>query len=190
MSLQPTSLTACTHQVILSLGSNLGDRVEHLSTATRHLHKPPHTQLIALSSLYETKPVDLEEQPCFFNAVGLLETSLAPLALLEECLRIEALLGRTRQIAKGPRTLDIDLILYGCEHSTSPRLTLPHPRYAARAFVCVPLVELFQTPPLATSLPWAFLRKKLSRLPDHLSACSAGCRRLPPTGNFPCFPAS
>lgn len=190
MSLKQTSHDACERQAILSFGSNLGNRAGYLSTAVRHLGTLPHTRVLALSSLYETQPVHLADQPDFLNATGLLETELSPLALLDECLRIEASCGRRRQIPKGPRTLDIDLIFFGRGACTSSRLTLPHPRYALRAFVCVPLTELFLMPPLATSASWAFLGNELARLPSHIATCSAACRRLPPMGNFPYFPTS
>ena len=95
-----------------------------------------------LSSLYETRPWGLEDQPHFYNQVAELSTQLAPLQLLHRALAIEARLGRQRTVRWGPRTVDIDLLLYDDLQMQGPELTLPHPRMWERAFVLVPLAEL------------------------------------------------
>jgi 2-amino-4-hydroxy-6-hydroxymethyldihydropteridine diphosphokinase len=93
--------------------------------------------------VYETDPVGYAEQPCFLNAALRLETELSPAALLGACLGIEAALGRKRNFANGPRAIDIDLLLYEGFCSTGAELTLPHPRMLERAFVLIPLADLY-----------------------------------------------
>lgn len=106
------------------------------------LRQLPQTEFIAASSLYRTAPVGLKHQPDFINAVvGLVAVSPAP-TLLEALFEIEARFGRQRSIKNAPRTLDLDLLLYGDELSDDPQLTLPHPRLHERAFVLAPLAEI------------------------------------------------
>jgi 2-amino-4-hydroxy-6-hydroxymethyldihydropteridine diphosphokinase len=127
----------------VSLGSNLGDREEYLRAAREALSALPGTAVIAASRLYETAPQDREDQGAFLNQVACLETGLQPLDLLHECQRIEREHGRTRELRFGPRTLDIDILLFQDAESDDPELTLPHPRMIKRAFVLVPLAEVW-----------------------------------------------
>ena len=126
----------------LGVGSNLGDRLGCLTEAVRQLHATPEVRVVTVSSIYETKPVGVTDQPDFLNGVVAIRTSLAPMALLEVCLRIEAGLGRVRRERWGPRTLDLDLLWFAGVVMTAENLTLPHPRMAERAFVLVPLAEI------------------------------------------------
>ena len=130
-------------RVFVSLGSNLGDRAEYLRAAREALSALPGTTVVAASSLYETAPQELEDQDAFLNQVVCLETGLRPLGLLHECQRIEREHGRTREVRFGPRTLDIDILLFQDAESGDPELTLPHPRMVKRAFVLVPLAEVW-----------------------------------------------
>ncbi|MDR2863502.1 MAG: 2-amino-4-hydroxy-6-hydroxymethyldihydropteridine diphosphokinase [Puniceicoccales bacterium] len=164
------------HHAILALGGNLGDRAGYLAAAAAALHRLPGMCVLAASSLYETRPVGFTAQPDFLNAVVLVSTPLVPEALLGACQRIEHEQGRVREKANGPRTLDIDLLFYGREHRQTAQLTLPHPRYAERAFVCVPLGELLRLPPLSGDAAWDWLRRELEVLPA--SARDSGDCRL------------
>jgi len=124
----------------IGLGSNLGNRREHLRKgviALRGLGEVHH-----VSSLYETEPVGFADQGPFLNAVVCLETQLSPQSLLAELLRIEASQGRVRKQADGPRTLDLDLLFYGADVIREPGLEVPHPRLHERRFVLVPLHQL------------------------------------------------
>src|SRR5215210_4051176 len=128
----------------VGLGSNMGDRAGYLLLAVRGIIDAG-LKVRRLSSVYETEPVDVVEQPAFLNMVAELEgDSLpAPEQLLARLLRIEYLLGRRRDVPRrGPRTIDLDLLLYGDEQRATEFLTLPHPRLAERRFVLVPLAEL------------------------------------------------
>lgn len=125
----------------LSLGSNLGDRHRNLLEAVRRL-AAPELVIRRLSSVYETEPQDLPDQPWFLNMVVEIDTALDSYGLLERVLAVEAALDRRRLTPKGPRTLDVDILLYGETLLDSPALNLPHPRMAARRFVLEPLAEL------------------------------------------------
>lgn len=127
--------------VYLSLGSNLGDREAHLRAALERIPSP-RLQIRRLSSVYETAPLELADQPPFLNLVAEIETDLFPMQLLERLQRIEGELGRIRTIPKGPRTIDIDILLYGPFVIQSSRLVTPHPRLHERRFVLEPLAEL------------------------------------------------
>lgn len=126
--------------VYLGLGSNLGDRDSHLRQALAAL--APDVSVVLLSSVYDTAPVLVTEQPRFHNIVCACETTLAPLALLRYLKRIEARLGRTPGPRYGPRLIDIDILLYGQIVLDTPELTIPHARLAERAFVLIPLAEI------------------------------------------------
>lgn len=141
-------------RAVLGLGGNLGDREGNLAAAVDGLEKLPKTQVLAMSNLYETAPFDvLSEQPDYLNCCVVINTKLPPEELLERCLQIETGLGRVRTEYHGARTMDIDLLLYeGCAQETE-RLTLPHPRIRERAFVMVPLSDLF---PGCRALPFGF----------------------------------
>ena len=129
--------------VFLSLGSNLGERAVCLAAAREALAALPGTSLLAASRVYQTEPQEHADQPQFLNQVVLLETDLPPHDLLAQCQRIESEHGRRRGLRFGPRTLDIDILLFGSIQSDDPELTLPHPRMVGRAFVLVPLAEIW-----------------------------------------------
>lgn len=130
-------------RALLGLGANLGDRVDTLSRAVAALSALPRTRVVRVSSLYETAPVGYTNQPDFLNAVAELETTLSPHTLLGGCLGIEAALGRLRTFPNAPRVVDIDLLRYDDRAYADSDLILPHPRMGERAFVLVPLSELF-----------------------------------------------
>lgn len=129
-------------RAFVGIGANLGDPVAQVRAGVAALAALPHTRLVAASSLYRTAPVGYAAQGDFVNAVALLETELAPRALLDHLLAIEARAGRERRFKDAPRTLDLDLLLYGGETIDEPGLALPHPRLHERAFALAPLVEL------------------------------------------------
>jgi 2-amino-4-hydroxy-6-hydroxymethyldihydropteridine diphosphokinase len=127
----------------IGLGSNLGDREGFLRRALELLRAEPEIDVTAVSSVRETDPVGLVDQPRFLNAVARVETDLAPRELLDRMLAAERELGRRRDGPRfGPRTIDLDLLLYGDEEIDEPGLIVPHPRLAERAFVLEPLHEL------------------------------------------------
>jgi 2-amino-4-hydroxy-6-hydroxymethyldihydropteridine diphosphokinase len=125
----------------VGLGSNLGDRAAYLLLGLSALSRLPKTHLLRLSPVYETDPVG-PPQPPYLNMVAELETELSPKGLLAEMLRIEKALGRERRERWGPRTLDLDLLLYGDLVLEEAGLSVPHPRLHERAFVLVPLLDL------------------------------------------------
>jgi len=127
--------------VFLGLGSNLGDREGSLRRALALLETRGF-RITGRSSFYLTEPVGGPPQPWFLNAAIRGETDLGPEALLEACLAIERDLGRVREVRQGPRTLDVDLLLYGDLVRKTPALTLPHPRLHDRLFVLIPLAEM------------------------------------------------
>ncbi len=129
-------------EVALGLGSNLGDRQAHLSGAVRALETWEGVRVTALSSLWETPPWGVEEQPHFLNACVLIETSLSPIEVLDACLAIERDHGRERSLRWGPRTLDMDVLYYDDVEMADDRLILPHPRMLLRSFVLAPLAEI------------------------------------------------
>jgi 2-amino-4-hydroxy-6-hydroxymethyldihydropteridine diphosphokinase len=127
----------------IALGSNLGDRVEKLSDALKSLHKLG--TVTACSSVYETEPREYRAQPFFLNAVVAIDTDVRAAELMQELLRIEKELGRERALdtpRKGPRALDLDVLLYEDEVISAPELQVPHPRMHERLFVLVPLAEI------------------------------------------------
>jgi 2-amino-4-hydroxy-6-hydroxymethyldihydropteridine diphosphokinase len=126
----------------LGLGSNLGDRRQHLAEAVRRLHAGPALQVVKISSVYESSPVGVTAQPDFLNLVAQVATTHAPRELLAEGLCIETDLGRERRERWGPRTIDIDLLLYGDVRIHDESLTVPHPRMRERSFVLAPLAEI------------------------------------------------
>lgn len=127
-------------EALIALGSNLGDREAHLRFAVEKL--AALGQVRAVSSFHETEPAGYAGQGRFLNAAAVLETELEPPALMRELLRIEAERGRERRIRNGPRTLDLDLLMYGDLAMDVPGLTLPHPRLHERLFVLAPLAEI------------------------------------------------
>jgi 2-amino-4-hydroxy-6-hydroxymethyldihydropteridine diphosphokinase len=126
----------------VGLGSNLGDPAAQIRSAIRALAALPETRLVRRSSLYRNPPAGYLDQPEFINAVARIETRLAPRDLLEELLAIERAHGRVRDFPNGPRTLDLDILLYGERTVREPGLTIPHPRMLERAFVLLPLAEI------------------------------------------------
>jgi 2-amino-4-hydroxy-6-hydroxymethyldihydropteridine diphosphokinase len=125
----------------IGLGANLGDARAQLQEALRCLRHLPDTQLLRVSSCYRTAPVDAQG-PDYLNAVAELSTTLKPLTLLHALQALEQAAGRERPYRNAPRTLDLDLLLYGALRQDDPVLTLPHPRMRERAFVLVPLAEI------------------------------------------------
>lgn len=126
----------------VGLGANLGDPRLHIMRALRELDAVPETRVVKASSLYRTAPMGYADQPEFLNAVAQLETALPAARLLAELHAIEARHGRSRSFANAPRTLDLDLLLFGQEQMDTRDLQLPHPRMHERAFVLAPLVEI------------------------------------------------
>ncbi len=130
------------NQVYLGLGSNMGDREQYLLQAIGLLEESKNIKIKNVSSIYETAPIGYLDQGAFLNMAVEIETPLAPLPLLEQTSRIENTLNRKREIHWGPRTIDVDLLLFNQEIIHEEKLTVPHPRMAERAFVLVPLMEI------------------------------------------------
>ncbi len=133
----PSPVTA-----FIALGSNLGDPPAQIHDALRGLAALPETRLLRASSLYRNPPVGYREQPDFVNAVAMVETRLAPRALLDRLLAMERTRGRVREYPNAPRPLDLDIALYGDRVVGEPGLMIPHPRMCERAFVLIPLAEI------------------------------------------------
>ncbi|MDK8176570.1 2-amino-4-hydroxy-6-hydroxymethyldihydropteridine pyrophosphokinase [Staphylococcus sp. HMSC072B07] len=128
--------------VFLGLGSNVGDRENQLKEAIRLLDEQSGIKVVKVSSFYETEPVGYVDQPDFLNLCVEIQTELSPKAVLERGLAIEQQLHRVRKERWGPRTLDIDILLYGDQIIEEQDLTIPHPRMTERAFVLIPLQEI------------------------------------------------
>ena len=130
-------------EAILSLGSNLGDRLLFLQSAIKKIGEISGIELIEVSSFYETKPWGVsEQQNRYLNCCLKIKTKLDPFSLLECCLKVESDLGRTRPYKFAPRTIDIDVIAYGNLVVNEENLIIPHPRFKQRAFVLIPMGEL------------------------------------------------
>ncbi len=128
--------------VLLSLGSNLGDRVENLRRAIRAMQERG-IEVVKVSRWYETEPVGVVNHPWFVNCAAEIRTTLAPLDLLHELQAIEKSLGRVRDgVEQAPRTIDLDILTYDEARIDTPELTVPHPRMQSRRFVLEPLVEI------------------------------------------------
>jgi 2-amino-4-hydroxy-6-hydroxymethyldihydropteridine diphosphokinase len=130
------------HRVYIGLGSNLREPENQVRMACTEIAALPGVRLRCCSSLHRTAPVGYADQPDFINAVAELRTALAPLRLLEALRAIEAKHGRIREFRNGPRTLDLDILIYGDLQLSTDELVLPHPRAHLRAFVLLPLVEI------------------------------------------------
>ncbi len=130
------------HQAFIALGSNLEDPQVQVERALETIANTTNIKLIKASSLYRTVPVGYDNQPDFINAVAEIETDLNPLALLDRLLEIETQHGRERPFPNAPRVLDLDVLLYQGVATSSPALTLPHPRMHTRGFVMLPLAEI------------------------------------------------
>lgn len=126
----------------LSLGSNLGDRLENLKQAINLLAEHHNLEVVKKSPVYETKPVGFTDQPDFLNMAIEVQTTLSPHELLALCNAVEDKLGRTRTIKWGPRKIDIDILLFGGVYIDDEKLKIPHPHMMERAFVLVPLAEI------------------------------------------------
>jgi 2-amino-4-hydroxy-6-hydroxymethyldihydropteridine diphosphokinase len=131
-------------RAFVALGSNLGDREATIRAALAELGREPGVQVVAVSHLVDTEPVGVVDQPRFLNGVAALDTELSARQLLDLLLHVERRFGRDRErsIPHGPRTLDLDLLLYGHDEIGEPGLTVPHPRLHEREFVLGPLVEI------------------------------------------------
>ena len=159
--------------VYLSLGSNLGDREAHLREAVEQLKKLG--DVTAVSSLYETEPVEFTAQPWFLNIAVELETELMPKQLLSALLKIEQSMGRRRLQPKGPRLIDVDILLFGNAVVSDTKLSIPHPAMHERRFVLVPLNEI------APQARHPVLRKTALELLEALPRDSAAVKRWSPT---------
>ena len=129
----------------LGLGGNIGDPVQSMAEALRALDARPDSRVLAVSRLYRTPPWGKTDQDWFFNACALVETMLAPEALLDTCLDIERVMKRERKERWGPRTIDIDVLTFEGVEQSGGRLELPHPRMTARGFVLMPLAAVAPT---------------------------------------------
>lgn len=163
--------------VYVGLGSNRGDRSALLARGLDSLACAGFV-VDARSSLYLTEPVDAPPQDWFVNAVAAGRTSLSPEELLAACLEVERTLGRERTVYHGPRTLDLDILIYGDELRQGPTLTIPHPRLHERRFVLAPLCEL--APDLRHPRLGATIRDLLAECPD-----AARVLRLPTESEAP-----
>jgi 2-amino-4-hydroxy-6-hydroxymethyldihydropteridine diphosphokinase len=130
-----------THTVYLSLGSNLGDRAAHIEQALTRLNEEG-VRIVRRSSSYQTEPVELKQQGWFLNIAVEAQTELMPRQLLRVIRFIERELGRKRIVPSGPRTVDIDILLFGTEIVNAAELEIPHPRMMERRFVLVPMAEI------------------------------------------------
>lgn len=130
-------------QYILSVGTNMGDRKQNIENAINALNNIPYTDVIKVSSIYETEPVGYLRQDNFYNAVMLVESQFEPHEMLGICMGIESGFGRVRAFQNGPRILDLDLILAENQSIDTRNLEVPHPRYHERRFVLEPMLEMF-----------------------------------------------
>ena len=135
-------MTSAPSKACIALGANIGEPLRQIEAGFTALAALPATRLLARSSLYRSAPVGYADQPDFINAVAIIETSLAPHVLLDALLNVERVNGRVREFPNAPRTLDLDIVLYGDSVVHDPGLTIPHARMLERAFVMVPLAEV------------------------------------------------
>ena len=177
-------------KVYLALGSNVGDRQKNLQEAVKLLREVG-VRVNKTSSVYETEPVDYLEQDWFLNAVLEAETGLPALDLLHQIRNIESRMGSKKPFAKGPRLIDLDILLYGNETIDTPELQVPHPRMLQRKFVLVPLAEI--APTLRHSTWPAPAAEMLSRTSDPASCasilprCSSSDGHLNDRSSRPCI---
>ena len=154
----------------IGLGSNLGDRAAYLRAAVRALAALPEVDFLRVSSMYLSPPVGPGRQNDYYNAAAACRTALPPRDLLDALMRIEDDHGRQRSVHWGPRTLDLDLLLYGRQRVDAPGLQLPHPYLLEREFVLAPLAEI--APDLR--------HPDGTRLVERLAELSCSCKRLAP----------
>ena len=126
----------------VGLGSNLENRSDLLAEGLKRLDADPAITVAAVSSVYETAPVGVTDQPAFLNCVAELQVTCTARELLQRCLQIEADMGRVRHTRWGPRNIDLDILFFGAERIAEPDLIIPHPRASERQFVLVPLAEI------------------------------------------------
>jgi 2-amino-4-hydroxy-6-hydroxymethyldihydropteridine diphosphokinase len=157
--------------VYLSLGSNLGQREKQLRAAIERLGAVG--RVVSISSYYETQPVEVTDQPWFLNCAVALETTRSPEQLLNAILAVERDMGRERTRTKGPRKIDIDIVLFGDQIIHSPQLTIPHPAMHQRRFVLEPLAEI------ATEVRHPLLKKTVKELLAELHNSQVVCRIEP-----------
>ncbi|MDR2209429.1 MAG: 2-amino-4-hydroxy-6-hydroxymethyldihydropteridine diphosphokinase [Azoarcus sp.] len=149
-------------RAFIGFGANLGEPFVTMARVLESLASLPETRLAACSSYYRSAPLEVDgPHPDYINAVIALDTGLPPLVLLDALLRIESACGRTRDGTVAPRTLDLDLLLYGETTMQSPTLTLPHPRMHQRAFVLLPLAEIAPALSIPGHGPLALLLEKV-----------------------------
>ena len=152
-------------KVLVGVGSNLGDREFLIRKAVEAMRDLPRTLVVRVSSLYDTDPVGVEDQPAFLNAVVWLETTLEPRELLWQLLLIEKRMGRVRSQRWGPRPIDLDLLFYDDRAIAEPDLTVPHPEAHRRGFVLLPLLEL--DPEFVHPVTGEPIKKLIKRLPPN-----------------------
>ena len=152
------------NEVYISLGSNMGDKEETLRHAVQLLREQEEIEVVKLSSIYETDPVGYTDQDAFLNMVILVHTTLTAQRMLEICQEVEHELKRVRIIRWGPRTIDLDILLYNHENIETETLIVPHARMHERAFVLVPLVEV--APELKYPLTEVALKTMLAQVGD------------------------
>jgi 2-amino-4-hydroxy-6-hydroxymethyldihydropteridine diphosphokinase len=138
-------------EAFVALGANIADRESSLTEAIRRLQADAELEVRRVSKVYETAPVGFTDQPSFLNMAVCISTDLDPVALLRRLLAIEQEMGRVRDVRWGPRNIDLDLLVYGDAFMETPELTLPHPRMGQRAFVLVPLRDVW---PEEIPFPW------------------------------------
>jgi 2-amino-4-hydroxy-6-hydroxymethyldihydropteridine diphosphokinase len=174
-------------RVYLGLGSNLGDRTRSLDSALALLAQRVG-DIVAVSSFYETEPWGVVDQPRFLNAACGVDTSLGPLALLATLQVIESALGRTPTVRYGPRTIDLDILLYGDLRLDAPALTIPHPGMLARSTVLVPLAEI--APAVRHPVTTRTIREHLADLgpTPQVALYPPGLAPIPSDEGAPCSP--
>ena len=150
------------NDVYISLGSNMGDKAETLKQAVQMLQSNPEVDVVNTSSIYETDPVGYTDQDLFLNMVVHVHTTLSALQMLEVCQEIEQELKRERLIRWGPRTIDLDILLYNHDNIETEKLIVPHERMHERAFVLVPLLEV--TPNLYSPRTQESYQKMLQKI--------------------------